>query len=142
MINKLRRKNGLTLVESLFSVILLTTTLCLVLGALGVARKSVMNVRHRMAARNIIRARMEELKNTPYMSVVTGAPENVTIDFGFDQVEGTPDDLLGSREVTVTDMNGYKEITVTVFWLERGWGTSQMVSERAVTFISAWSIYQ
>ena len=135
-------KNGLTIVEALLSIIILTVVLCGVLTAFIVGKEGVLRVRHRIAVKNVLRARMETLKNAAYDSIVSAGPVTVTMDIGPDLTQGTVDDLEGSRTITVIDRDGYKEISLTLSWTEGRPGSGITVSETVVTFVTIWSIYQ
>ncbi|MDP3790197.1 MAG: hypothetical protein Q8R48_07340, partial [Candidatus Omnitrophota bacterium] len=89
----MKKKNlkGLTLVESVVSIFILTTLLIGLLSAFYVAKSSALHAKHRMAAMNIVRQYMEqEIKagydggdegEAVYYATVTSAdPVNVTID--------------------------------------------------------------
>lgn len=142
MLIKFRRKNGMTLVETLLSIFILGIGLSAVLTTFVVGKMSVARAKHRIEVRNILRARMETLKNTTYKDIVSSGPDNVIIDPGPDLIEATSDDLTGSETITVIDKTGYKQVTLTLSWGELGWGSDKTVSEEVVTYIYKWSVYK
>ena len=115
MIFKVKSKSGLTLVEVIVSVFILGTALCFVLATFVVGRMGLARGKHRIEARNILRAKMETLKNTPYDNILSSGPHSVPIDPGADLIENTGDDLIGQESVYVVDKNGYKRIKMSVF---------------------------
>lgn len=139
---KANAKNGLTLVETLFSVAIIILAFCFLLGTFVTGKMSIQRVKHRMEARNFLRAKMEELKNTTYKNIVSKESTIVTIGPGLDLIKGTDDDLIGKQIIDVTDRNGYKEITITLSWEEIGWGGAKGVSETLTSYIYMWGIYE
>lgn len=137
------KKNGIALVETLLSIFILVTVLSLVLVTFIVGRMGVVRAKHRIEARNFLRAEMEMLKNTTYKDIESEGPDIITINLGPDLIEDTEDDFIGERIISVTDINGYKEITISFYWKERGWrkGTIK-VHEKLTTYINIWNIYQ
>lgn len=142
MFIKFRRKNGMTFVETLLSIFILGVGLSAVLTTFVVGKMSIARAKHRIEARNILRAKMETLKNTAYKDIVSSGPDNVIIDAGPDLAEGTSDDLTGSETIAVIDKTGYKQVTLTLSWSELGWGSDKTVGEEVVTYIYKWGIYK
>lgn len=129
-------RKGMTLIEVMMSVFVLITTLSVILTAFVIARMSVARARHKVEARNILRAKMEVIKNTAYGNIASSGPETIIINVGPDLIAGTTDDLLGARTVTIVDNNGYKKITGVLSWKEFGWGGNISVNETLVTYIT------
>ncbi len=125
-------KSGMTLIETLVSVIILNIALCTVLGAFVMGKMSVSRVKHKMEAVNILQKALEGLKNTPYSNIVSGGPTPIIMETN----------LTANQTVTVIDNNGYKEVRVNLSWTETGWGQAgNAAGETFVTYISAWSKY-
>ena len=127
-----RRASGMTLVETLVSVVILNIALCVVLAAFITGKMSVARVKHKAEAVNILQKKLEELKNTSYPNIVSSGPNQIDMDAN----------LTANETVTVVDNNGYKEVRASLAWTETGWASSgAAVSETLVTYINAWSIY-
>lgn len=135
------KSKGLTLTEVIFAVFILVVALSAILTTFVVGKMSVSRARHKIEARNLLGAKMEQLKNTSYENIISSAPVTITLDKGPDITEGTADDLLAEQSVWVLDKNGYKEIIVKLSWNEIGWGGSIAAYEKLVTFINVWSKY-
>lgn len=127
MFVNLRQRKGLTLVEMVVSVLILGLALGAMLGSFVIGRISATKAKHRIEAMNLLRAKMEEIKNTPYSNIVDEGPVTVTID----EEEG----LRGTRVVDVDD-DGYKEVEVVISWQDLSLGGTSQVSERLVTIVS------
>ncbi len=123
--------SGITFIETLIAVLLLTLMVGSVLAVFVLGSVSVNNSKHRAAARNILRAQMETVKNTPYADIASSGPAGVTID--------ASDNLTGERAIAVADHNGYKEISITLSWTEVGLG-GRTVNEVLVTYMTRWSL--
>lgn len=142
MINRLRRRKGITLIEVLLAVAILVITLSGVLATFVVGRMGVVRVKHRIAVRNNLRAKIEELKNTTYANIISSGPDSVVVDVGPDLTGGTADDLTGSQTITVVDKDGYKEVYIILSWQEMGWGGVKTVNETLASNITIWNIYE
>ncbi len=130
----MRNKKGVTFIEIMISVLILSLSLGGMLTTFVMGRISVAKAKHRIEAFNLIQQKVEELRDTGYSSIPIGeSSENVTIDNA--GTVATVDDLIGQRKVIVTGSD-YKEITVTITWTERKWGGSNQVSESVVTVVS------
>ncbi|MDD5422644.1 MAG: type II secretion system protein [Candidatus Omnitrophica bacterium] len=154
----LRGNKGLTLVESLISIVLLGTLLVSVLGAFTISNLGASRARHRLAAMNVISGYMEqELRagydggiggEADYYETISSAdPTPVTIDTR--GTADTSDDLVGSlvpdpyfpdnvenADGTQITYNGvpFKIIGFVVTWNEDMNG--QACSERAVCYVA------
>jgi len=142
MIKRLMQKSGITLIEVLLAVAILVIALSGVLATFVVGKMGVVRVKHRVAARNTMRTKVEELKNTPYANIISSGPDSVIVDIGPDLTQGTTDDLTGNQTVTVVDQNGYKEVNITLSWQEMGWGGAKTVNETLASYITIWNIYE
>ena len=137
MFVNLKKKKGLTLVEMVISALILGMTLGAMLGTFIIARIGATKAKHRIEVMNLLRGKIEELKDTDYDDIVDEGTEPVSIDIGPDGVRDTDDDLVGEQSVSVEDKTGYKEVTVTISWDDLSWGGgSTAVSEELVTLIS------
>lgn len=132
----LRNKKGLTLVEMTISALILGLVLGAMLGTFVIARVSATKAKHRIEVLNLLRAKMEAVKDSDYYDIGNELPEEVSIDIGPDLLRGTGDDLVGSRTVDVVDNSGYKNVTTTLSWNERAWGgATRSVSANLVTLV-------
>lgn len=130
----MRKRKGLTLIEVLISMLLLTIAWIAVVevAIIGVTMGSI--ARHKIQATYVIQRAMEDLHRRPF-PLITGAVTTVSID-----TKGTPDnaadDLLGTQTITVTNTSPYyKKIIVEVSWSERLQMINRVMSERAGTYI-------
>lgn len=128
------KNKGITLVETIVSILLLTISIGAMLGAFLIGKISVARAKHRISAINLARDKIEAIKGLSYAQIPSQAgSESVTID------QGTPlsgDELAGQRATTVSDAHGdsrqYK-IATTVTWAEKG---ATNLQETIVTLIS------
>jgi len=147
------KREGLTLIESLVSMLLLSVLLVSLLGAFFISKVSTVHARHRMAAMSIVKEYMEEeiragylggyVDGDYYTKSSSSAPVAVTID---DKgTSDTADDLNGTVEpspypATIATIGSvsYKTIGFIVKWNEESLGGSAppASSERAVTYVS------
>ena len=149
----LSRRKGVTLVESMISILLLSTLLVSILGAFYISKLSTSRAKHRMIAMNTIRQYMEqELKAgyhegqvdiDYYVTVDSVTPVSVTIDDR--DTAGTSDDLVGTirpspypATIQTVGTSRYKTIGFVVEWTEDvfGSGAAQVCTERAVTNVA------
>ena len=115
-------EGGVTLVEVLVSIVILSIVMLgglqfFVVGAARVNREA-----HRRAAVGLVRARMEELVREPYDSVVSISESGLSLDdivcsrvTRVSYVDD-PGDGLGADDSD--DSLDYKEVTVVVLWTE------------------------
>jgi type II secretory pathway pseudopilin PulG len=149
---------GITLIENLVTIILVSALLVGILGAFFVSKSGTARARHRVAAANLIREYVErELEagydggtgdEGDYYVTVTSASGNAVV---IDQNDpDNPDDNLNGTIVpdpyypyNVEDSGGvpltssgvpYKVVGFLVSWQEPG--TGQVCTERAVTYVS------
>ncbi len=151
-------KKGVTLVESLVSIFLLSVLLVGLLGSFFISRLSTLRAEHRFVAMNIAKEYLEqeilrggqggeEGEDDGYVMVTSANPINVTIDD-----RGTADigdDLIGTitpdpypadmRVVGVgTSQAQYKVVGFIVAWDEDvfGNGPRPRCQERVLTYVS------
>lgn len=155
---KSRRAKGLTLVESLVSICLLTVLLVALLSTFYTGKSSAVHAKHRMIAMNILRQYMDQEimagydggnggEGDYYVTVTSANPVPVLID---DRGTADPaDDLMGTitpdpylpdnienPDSTPIAYKGipYKIIGFVVSWVEDR--TNQACNERAVCYVS------
>jgi len=158
MLRPLRNKSAFTLVEAVFCVMLLGITVGAMLGAFSIGRISVVKANHYIEAMNLLRQRMEEIKNLSYTNIVSVASQSIVISIGPDLTSGTADDLSGTILVEVVDKNDLdadnnttettidldgdgtneacKPVYVTISWDSPLWTSNNIVSEELETLIS------
>lgn len=127
---------GLTLVESLVSIALISILLVGILGAFFISKVGVVHARHRMTAMNLVREYMEkEISLGYYFGVYNqSAATSVTIDGIVYTITPDPATPVISLEGGVS----YKLIGFNVTWTEPryGGGSDIACSERAVTHVA------
>lgn len=145
----MRSKNrpGLTLVENLVSILLVSTLLIGVMGAFFVSRSSVSRARHRMTAMSIIREWMEKELATRGGGYGSGGYEAFNPDADSTRVvDGVTYTIVRYPEAPPTlyepagDLTGipYTTLGFEVSWQESFYlaGGSVTCSERAVTHVA------
>lgn len=146
-------RRGVTLVESLISILLLSTLLVSVIGVFYISKLSTSRAKHRFIAMNIAKQNMEseiqagfhegQVDIDYYTTVVSATPVSVTID---DRgTTGTSDDLVGTirpspypATIDTIGTSRTKTIGFVVQWTEDvfGSGTPQTCTERVVTHVA------
>jgi prepilin-type N-terminal cleavage/methylation domain-containing protein len=123
-------QRGMTLVENLVSMMLLTIVLTTGMSFFFGANKMTTLVVHKKMATELVNTKMEDLRRVAYSSVITAAAENVSVGA-----------LTGQRTVVVTDVDDpvgagtdYKEVRVGVSWVEAENNTTR--ATEAVTYIA------
>ncbi|MBN1526910.1 MAG: type II secretion system protein [Candidatus Omnitrophica bacterium] len=149
----LRKKDGMTIVETLVAIVLVSALVTSILGAFFISRLSAERAKHRMTAMNRIRSYIEqEIKagyaggypnNNLYVSVDSGSPVSViiddrgTTDTG-DDLNGTitPEPYPGTPLEAATGLSTcrYKKVGFVVAWTEELFG--QVCRERAATYVT------
>ena len=123
---------GLTLVESVISLLILAITIGALLGTFVIGRIGAAKARHRLVAMNLCRARMEWTKEQPSATLAGLAGS------GSSESDVAGAELLSdTRQTQVTldsDMNFV--VTVTMQWTEQSWGGSNSASEELVSVIN------
>lgn len=144
---------GLTLVESLISIVLISVLILGVMGAFFISRLGTDRARHRIAAMNVIKEYMEREARAGYLggyvdgdyyfTVDSGNGINFTID---DRGTATfSDDLIGTirpnpypgTASTIGSVR-YKKIGFTAEWDEQVFQTGAVIPcvERIVTYVA------
>ena len=164
MLSLAKHKKGLSLIEALISMALISTLLAGILGAFIISRLGVDRAKHRMMAMNTIRQYMEqEIKagylggfgakpgggedTDYYLTVDSGNPATFTIDDN--GTTSTADDLTGTiapdpypadtyEEGTSPDSCRYKKIGFVVEWHEKLFGGANLPTswERAAAYVA------
>lgn len=121
-----RNQRGITFTEVMVSLLLLSISVGAVIGAFVICRASAIRAKHKIAAMNLARSKVETMKSMVYSQLPAQAgAESVTIDQG----------LSGQCTTEISDIYSnakiYK-ITVTVAWTEFAHSLTQQV----VTLIS------
>lgn len=110
---------GLTLIEVVVSIFIIAGILIgmIALFSLGSIQSAI--ARHKISAINIAQAKLEELKEAGYSSIIPGSfptQESVRIDSG--KTDRASDDLNGIMRTEVSTITeGYK-IVVTINWTD------------------------
>ncbi|MDD5450062.1 MAG: prepilin-type N-terminal cleavage/methylation domain-containing protein [Candidatus Omnitrophica bacterium] len=123
-----KNRRGITFVEIVISLLLLSMVIGAVIGLFVVSRAMAMKSKHRILAVNLTRARIEAIKGLDFSQVPAAAGvEAVVIDEG---APDTGDEVFGQRSITVSDFYGdgavYK-IAAKVSWTEMGAGCEENV---------------
>lgn len=158
--NNMNNTRGLTLVESLISILLVSVLLMGILGAFVISRLAVDRAKHRMMAMNTIRqyveqeikagylggfgARSDSTVDTDYyLTVDSGDAVVFTIDnSGLSPLTGTirPDPYPGEPDEEGISPNScrYKKVGFVIEWREKLFGGASMPisSERAVAYVA------
>jgi prepilin-type N-terminal cleavage/methylation domain-containing protein len=127
------RQRGVTLVEVVISLLLLSIATGALIGAFVISKLSATRARHRISAINLVREKIETIKGVLYDQIPAqaGNPE-IIIDQGS---ADSGDELRGHLITDVLDIYGngsaYK-ITTTVVWME----LSSSLQEKVITLIS------
>ncbi len=122
------KKSGLTLLEVMVSMVILSISVAGMLAALTMGRKNISVPDHQIAALNYAQEKLEGLKGKAGVySVTPGRGDLNQGTYGFTLPAGEiKDDFGGTGSYTVTNISGndvgdtyqYKKVTVTVSWTE------------------------
>jgi Tfp pilus assembly protein PilV len=138
-----KNNKGVTLIENLFSAVILALVMGAVVGVFVVGKMNIVKAQNRTKAINLLRDKMEEIKGLSYEDVEfdyygTSVPED-----DVDDVTGTDNLINDTRTTSATkDANGNLIVTITLNWEKVGWGTSASKGtsndpdEKLVTLIS------
>jgi len=110
---------GFTLIESMLAMAILSISLLALAGLQLTALRGNAMSRRMATAVSLAEQKLEQLKNTPYVNIVSESPP-VNIDPDTGQV--TANVTQWTREVVVTDaspMVNTKTVTVTVTWQDQ-----------------------
>src|SRR3989338_1404295 len=99
-----KKSDGLTLIESLISIALLSVLLVSILGAFFVSKLSTLRARHRIAAMNTIREYMEQETRAGYLGgyvdgdfyVMASSSNPISITIDDRGTADTSDDIVGT----------------------------------------------
>lgn len=158
-----KKRSGLSLIESLISIVLMSTMLISILGAFFISKLSTARAKHRTAAMNCLNTYIErevqagydggsDGESDYYITVASADPVAVTID---DRgTTDTSDDLMGTIKAdpyypdNIDDATtgqilkqgnvSYKIVGFVVEWTEDSFLTSAgaSCSEKAVTYVA------
>lgn len=131
-------KKGFTLVEVIISAVILGIVIISLSNIFVLSKIGSAKAKHRMKAMNLLRAKMEEIKERPYYDIeaLVGSDE---IESDVDNDIGTDELLNDTRTTSVSkDANNNLEVIVTIVWDEKRWLGSGQQSEDLVTLISSW----
>jgi len=128
-------KKAVTLVEVIISAAILGIVTVSLLNVFVLSKIGSVKAKHRMKAMNLLRAKMEEIKEWSYSDIEALV--------GSDEVESDVDNDIGTDELlndaittSVETVNNNLKVTVSITWDEKKWlGTGQQ-SEDLVTLIS------
>jgi len=129
-------KKGFTLVEVIISAVILGIVIISLSNIFVLSKIGSAKAKHRMKAMNLLRAKMEEIKERPYYDIeaLVGSDE---IESDVDNDIGTDELLNDTRTTSVSkDANNNLEVIVTIVWDEKRWLGSGQQSEDLVTLIS------
>lgn len=133
---RINNSRGLTLVESLVSIALISVLLIGILGAFFISKASTARARHRMTAMGLVREYLEKEVSLGYNFGVynQSAAAQVTADGIIYTVTPDPATPVINQEGGVS----YKLIGFNVTWNEPryGGGSDVICSERAVTHVA------
>jgi len=122
-----RNKRGFAFIEMLVAVLIFALAFGALLSAFVMGRVSAIKVKHRMIAENLLRQRMEWVKEQGYAWIdanVVGIG-NEKIEHPINPADGIgQDELLNhTRTTSVTkDADDNLTVTVTLNWDKRRWG--------------------
>lgn len=125
---------GLTLIESVISLMILSIAVGAVLGTFVVGRVGAAKTKHRIVAMNLCCARMEWAKEQS-SATLTGL-----VGSGSTESDVAGSELMAETRQTQVVLDGNLNfiVTVTMQWTERAWGGSNAATEELVTVINRW----
>jgi len=134
-------RSGVTLVESLVSIFLVSVLLVGVLGAFFISRMGTLHAQHRIAAMNILKEYMEQEVMQGYDGGSDGEADYYFRAASANPIPVSIDGLTGSitpDPYPAELLTGYKIIGFVVQWNEDafGPGAHPACSERALTYIA------
>jgi Tfp pilus assembly protein PilV len=130
-----KHKRGISLIEVVVGVCLLTIVWLAAVNIIVVSRGSGSLARHKTQAIYVMQETIEKLRKQTFGSIA-GSTTTVSID-----TRGTPDstadDFMGTQTVTVTTTDPYyKEVLVGITWNESFFGKQKQVKEYCGTYIA------
>ena len=152
----LRGKSGVSLVESLISIFLVSSLLVSLIGAFVLSRLSTPRAKHRLVAMNLLKEYIEQEVKAGYIGRQAGesdpnyytlaSPATITVTIDDYGTSGTADDLRGTlyadpypATLGTAGTGKYKIIGFAVQWNEKTFvrsGQGPLVKERLVTYVS------
>lgn len=107
------RKKGLTLVEVLVAIFVLTIGVAGLIASFNASSKQIRSSNNIFLASRLAQGKIEELKNMAYADLIDG-----TVDYDTSLIGG----YTATRTWAITTLvaNGYKEIDINVSWSEAG----------------------
>jgi len=134
----LREERAFGIIEALMAMAIMTLVLVALLGLLTVSVKAVAATKLSTIATQVANEYIEDIRALPYESVVAGTTEETRtvlgIEFGITtEIIWVDDAADGIGEADPDGPQDYKQVTITVAWLERG--ATKKVS--ATTFVKS-----
>jgi len=134
---------GMTLVETIVSVVIWGICLVVMLASFNMAKAGTIYAKHHMQAMNLVRMRAEGIMDTAYDDIVSTGPETLVVDAGPDMTAGTADDMTGQMQVQVLqiDIDGdeipdpCKSIEISLSWQERAVGGLRYATVETVNML-------
>lgn len=109
-------KKGFTLVEAVVSILILGITVISMLSALVMGREVIEKMKHRTKAMNLLRSRMEWVKEQSF-STVESWEDTPIVENNVDDAIGTDELLNDTRTTSVTDEgNDVFIVTINLTW--------------------------
>ena len=115
---------GLTIIEVLFSIIILAVTLAGGASIYFYVMQITKQASHRNIAVQMANSKMEALRSVDYNSLLTSSA-NISIN-GWDMIQN----------VIITDIGSYKQAQVEIKWHESNKAADQMETVKLSTYIS------
>lgn len=133
----LKKNRGLTLVESLISILLLSTLLVSILGAFYISRLCDEHSRHRLIAMNEIKKYIEEeisfgFNEGNYGTVASSAAVDVP---DLSDVGGTIKPDPYPPTITTVGTSSFRTIGFIVEWTERFMGIGNKCREKVLVYV-------
>lgn len=97
--------SGFSLVEAMVSILLLGIVSSSMVGAFIVGRAGVIRASHYLEAMNLLRLRIEDIRNTPYDSIDSLECSGVSISLNPGLTGDTTDDFWGTIDIITSDVN-------------------------------------
>ncbi len=136
----LKNRKGLTLIEALITIVLLSTLVVGTLGAFYISQLSIVRARHRMVATGLLREYMEKEKGAGYISgaYALTADTTQTVDGIVYTITRNPNPPTLNAEGTGANAAYYNTISLIITWTETQYGPGGNLncSERAATYIA------
>ena len=116
---------GVTIIENLFSAVILALVMGAVIGVFVVGRMNIVKAQNRTKAINLLREKMEEVKGLTYTNIESMYYGTSVSENSVDNVTGSDDLINDTRTTSATkDANGNLVVSIVINWEKRGWGGS------------------